>query len=445
MHTPDLNRAQPRERAEPAPGPSAPGRALSTGAARPSGTARANGVGGAPGSGGELFQGWVEGRGWRQAALPLRVGRWARVQAPPATAPAHGDGARGGAGAHGGALQTPGWKPWGSGGEPAGPRVRALLADVLHLTGLRARLGGDDLAPGAGLGSSTADLGATLAALEDAGLIPPASPLAWTRAAVAVEPTNSTLFPRITLLDHREGREVEVLGEVPELAVLLVVPGTRLATRDFNARLPTRVDPVHVQGWREALALLRAGLVGGDLEAVGRAATLSARLRDLALPAPGVARPSVAVLEGLWRGAPAGVRRAILGVIASHSGTAAGFLLDPGTLESSSLDASSPDPVFPDGGPPGPLPPKPGGQASEARSWLDSALRRAGVGAGVGAGVRDGVEANVQAGVEAGVSAGSSRVLLARSHPGGLFPGAAGPLPLRAGGATVPLTDIERG
>ncbi len=281
-------------------------------------------VGGwAPGSGGELFQGWVEGRGWRQVALPVAVGRWACAD------------------------------PGGEGeGDPPGPRVRALLEHLAErlpeapaLRGAGAgspptppppsipspalpplRLGGDDLAPGAGLGSSTADLGAVLAALEALGLLSPSSPLDRARLALAVEPTNSTLLPGLTLFDHREGRDAEWLGPVPPLEVVLLVPGTRLETRVFNAGLPLP-DARSREGWARALALLREGAASGDLSAVGEAATRSARLRDEALAVPGLSRPTAADLQALLGRAPASVRREVVGIVASHSGTAAGYLM----------------------------------------------------------------------------------------------------------------------
>ncbi len=171
--------------------------------------------------------------------------------------------------------------------------------------------------PGRGYGSSTADIGAALYALAGAvGRVP--DPLELARLAVQVEPTDSTLFPGLALFGHVDGERFEPLGAAPLLDVIVLDPGGFVDTVIFNRanHRPTwrRLAAQH----REAFDLLRQGLRRSDGEAVGRAATLSARAHQLILPNPWL-EPSLAWARDI---------RAV-GVCRAHSGTCIGLLVDP--------------------------------------------------------------------------------------------------------------------
>ncbi|TVR64288.1 MAG: hypothetical protein EA422_07225 [Gemmatimonadales bacterium] len=184
------------------------------------------------------------------------------------------------------------------------------------------RLGGDELLPGSGMGSSTADLGALIGAVHAwtrRGEIDPSAAAAW---ALEVEPTNGTFYRELTLFDHRSGSFAEPWGAAPELDLVAVTQGA-LDTVDFNRRLDRRLRRGELtrdllRRWAETLALLRRGLDTGDLEAVGRASTQSARLSRALAP-----RPLLEEVEATARDVGA------LGVLVGHSGTATGILLDP--------------------------------------------------------------------------------------------------------------------
>ncbi len=174
-----------------------------------------------------------------------------------------------------------------------------------------------DLPRGRGYGSSTADIGATLFALGRAMGQPLASEEV-AQLAVGVEPSDSTLFPGLTLFDHRGGSFHECLGPAPSLSVVVLDAGGEVDTLAFNrvAHRGTlrRLAPEH----RQAFALLREGLEQRDWEALGEAVTLSARAHQAILPDP-LLEPALAL---------AGEVNA-LGVCRAHSGTLLGLLLDP--------------------------------------------------------------------------------------------------------------------
>ena len=197
--------------------------------------------------------------------------------------------------------------------------VAALSATLAHLgqKDLGARLAIQNPIPrGKGMGSSTADVAATIAAT---GLVLGAnlSPETVARIALSVEPSDGVMFPGIALLDHREGRILETLGPPPPMEIVALDFGGTVDTLEFNA--------VDRQGqWRaiqaevdEALRLVKAGIQASDPESVGRGATISAQASVRVLPKPKLQQ----VLEFAESVGAVGVN-------VGHSGTIIGVLLD---------------------------------------------------------------------------------------------------------------------
>ena len=168
-----------------------------------------------------------------------------------------------------------------------------------------------------GFGSSTADIGSSLYALgQAAGKSFDEDQIA--EIALRVEPSDSTLFPGLSLFDHREGRLRQLWGHAPDLQVIVLDPGGRVDTLAFNqqdfSRQLTKLAPRH----QEAFSLLREGLETGDHQAVGQAATLSALAHQHILHSP--------LLEAVH---PLLGEMGALGVCRAHSGTLVGILHDP--------------------------------------------------------------------------------------------------------------------
>ncbi|HEX4417755.1 MAG TPA: hypothetical protein VH165_07640 [Kofleriaceae bacterium] len=211
---------------------------------------------------------------------------------------------------------TPAWK--------TKARVAARL--VLERIG-RPELGGalevrSDIPPGWGLGSSTADVIASIRAVLSAvphGARPPSL------AALAVQAeraSDSTIFSNAAVLfAHREGEIVEFLGDqIPELIVVgfNTDPGG-VDTLDFP---PARYAPDEIARFADLVDLLRRAILEQDVRALSQVATGCARINQAHLPKPRFDR-----IEDI------AVRVGALGVQVAHSGTVAGLLFDPRDLE----------------------------------------------------------------------------------------------------------------
>lgn len=176
-----------------------------------------------------------------------------------------------------------------------------------------------------GYASSTADVaGAIYAAGEALGVRLDARTVA--RLALGVEPSDSTMFPGLALMDHRTGRCFEPLGAAPPLCLVILDEGGSVDTHAFNAVDRRQELGALVVQHREALAVLRHGLRDRDWSAVGHAATLSAQAHQRILP-----KALLPVALRLAREVGA------LGVCVAHSGTLLGLLLSPETHEVRSI------------------------------------------------------------------------------------------------------------
>ena len=189
-------------------------------------------------------------------------------------------------------------------------------------TGVDARLHLESPLPrGKGMASSTADVAAAVVATAEA-LRVQISPDDVARIALKVEPSDGLMLPGIALFDHRDGKVIQLLGPAPAMRILVLDFGGTLHTIGFNAVDRTvalkRLEP----RLTEALALITEGLRVGDVNLIGRGATLSAQLHQQVLLKPQLSQ----VLEFAHRVGAAGVNVA-------HSGTVLGVLFsDDGPL-----------------------------------------------------------------------------------------------------------------
>ena len=177
------------------------------------------------------------------------------------------------------------------------------------------------LSAGRGYGTSTADIGAALF-FADHDLTPEQA----ARIAVQVEPTDSTLFPGLTLFAHRTGTFSRFIGLVPHVALLVVDPGGFVDTQRFNAQdWQPQLNKLAAEHCA-AFDLLQKGIQQMDMQAIGRAASLSARLHQTILHNP--------LLDKVM--SIAGDIHA-LGVCRAHSGTILGIMVDPRRDDRASL------------------------------------------------------------------------------------------------------------
>ena len=206
-------------------------------------------------------------------------------------------------------------------GGPAGrPKAlaaarRTLVALGCGSLGVRLEIR-SDLPVGRGFGTSTADVVGAIAATARA-LGEELAPEAIARLAVAIEPSDGTMFPGLALGDGQTGNRWEVLGPAPALGVVVLDFGGAVDTIAHHARWPA-ASPGLTALQARALDLVRRGVRGVDPAAIGAGATLSALANEALLPKP-------ALVETLELAACLGA----LGVCAAHSGTALGLLLPP--------------------------------------------------------------------------------------------------------------------
>ena len=205
--------------------------------------------------------------------------------------------------------------------QPELPKVREALhygLAFLHRTDSSGQVRlSSDIPHGRGYGSSTADIGATLSALGHAWGHP-MTPEDISRLALRVEPTDSSLFPGLTLWDHRQGQRCEAWGQPPTMMVVVLDPGGEVDTIAYNQHDHRTHLRALAAPHRDAFQLLREGLEQGDPSAIGAAATLSAKAHQAILPNP--------LLETALRLAQ---DVEACGVCRAHSGTILGLLLDP--------------------------------------------------------------------------------------------------------------------
>ena len=208
--------------------------------------------------------------------------------------------------------------------EPSGGAIKAARALELALkelgcNGRRAWLKiSRSLPPGKGFGSSTADIAAASFAAARA-LGREITPQQVARIALSIEATDGTMFPGLTLFDHRMGRIARPLGPPPTMRVRILDLGGEVDTGGFNRRadlaaLNARKEP----RVREALQKVVLGIRRGDPWLLGEGATGSA-----------VAHQSILPKEGLEEIAAVARRSGAYGVVAAHSGTLVGILLPP--------------------------------------------------------------------------------------------------------------------
>lgn len=260
------------------------------------------GVGTANGTFGELLQGALPGPGAADGEgrflVTLPVARWssARFELRP---PGHG-------------LTV----------VPASKTKAVALAAALL-----AELGGardgtlelrSSIPEGKGMASSSADLVATARAVAAVvGADVPADRLATLLASV--EPTDGVMYPGIVAFDHRRGVHLRSLGRLPELEIVAVDQGGRIDTVAFN-RSSAGYTGAERRHYAQLLDALGGAVTRRDLAEVGRIATRSAELNQDRVP-----NRNLAALRRISETVGG------LGVVACHSGTMVGVLLDPGT------------------------------------------------------------------------------------------------------------------
>lgn len=167
-----------------------------------------------------------------------------------------------------------------------------------------------------GMASSTADVSATIMAVSR-WLNKSITLDELAKICVSIEPTDSVLFPQLTLFDHIKGKFQRPLGNMPEMDVLILEPEQTLTTAAYRrkhnqSRLIASKDIMET-----ALKKLIVGCETQSPELIGEASTLSAIESQKILPKPGFNK----LLQLLSKSD-------LYGITVAHSGTVMGLLLN---------------------------------------------------------------------------------------------------------------------
>ncbi len=170
---------------------------------------------------------------------------------------------------------------------------------------------------GRGYGTSTADIASCLYAFGCATRNE-FTPATVAEMAVSIEPTDSTIFPGLTLFDHRQGAFHHTWGAAPPLHIILLDPGGAVDTIRFNQLDHQKFLEKQASIHQEAFLILRSSLESANWDAFGQAATLSAQAHQVILNNP--------LLNEAFQLAD---QIRALGVCRAHSGTIIGLIIDP--------------------------------------------------------------------------------------------------------------------
>jgi L-threonine kinase len=174
-----------------------------------------------------------------------------------------------------------------------------------------------ELPVGKGMASSTADIGSVIAAASSLSGIE-LNEEAICRIALKIEPTDSILFKELTLFDPVGGSVKETLGCLPTMKVIVLEGRGTVDTQEFrkNNYIPEKMR--HRKRMNEALQALRAGIMLGDCERIGKAAVTSA-----------LCNQGVLKKENLELIADKVMGWGASGINVAHSGTVIGILVSP--------------------------------------------------------------------------------------------------------------------
>jgi uncharacterized protein involved in propanediol utilization len=223
------------------------------------------------------------------------------------------------------AVFEPSERHWGIVGTPELIKVRrAALLTLQEFSTHPSRAKGGQIAitsavpRGIGMGSSTADVTATIRAVADYHRVT-LSREEEARLAVLAECASDSIMidDRVVLFAHREGEVLETLGHrLPPMIVIgcAADPGVEVDTLAFT---PADYDEQEIGAFQAMRGALRRAIATEDVTLLGRVATASARINQRYLPKPWLDR-----LIGLCRS------HGGCGVQVAHSGTVAGLIFD---------------------------------------------------------------------------------------------------------------------
>lgn len=198
-------------------------------------------------------------------------------------------------------------------------RAAELTINAFGRPGAGGNLAIDSNIPvGRGMGSSTADVLASIQAVLDWLKLEVRSDNVMRIAVNAETACDSTLFKQqAVLFAHRDGIVVESFRRpLPPIDFISVdtTPDVTVNTLEFA---PARYDQLEIETFRPLRGLLRAAIKNADARMLGRVATASAHINERFLPKPGLDE-----IQAI------GARFDAVGIQVAHSGTVVGLMFD---------------------------------------------------------------------------------------------------------------------
>lgn len=251
-----------------------------------------------PGSCGEFIQGWLEGS---EKLISYAIDSFSEIRLT--TAPSsHGHSA----------FQQKHPRAWQMALQVV--REEGLPPQVLEEISLHLV---SDLSRGKGMASSTADLAVTAAAVATY-LGRSLTPDELTTYCTQLEPTDSTLYDQLVLMDPLSGTVARTIGKTPSLGVLVLEGLEAIETNTFRRENHHLRRQAFEKEMALALGLFEKGLGESNYRLLADACYQSARAQQFFYPHPGLEiLHQLALDHGAW------------GINVAHSGSSLGILHDP--------------------------------------------------------------------------------------------------------------------
>lgn len=170
------------------------------------------------------------------------------------------------------------------------PMMRQALLSALKLLGIPEKYSQElairyksTIPIAKGMASSTADIAATaMATARHFGTT--LSELSIAKLCVSLEPTDSTIFNKLTLFDHNKGEIHQQFDWVPDLDILILESPSQLNTADYH-RMDRHSQLMQNEATvSDAWQLYQTGMMLKDVSMLGKATTLSAVASQKILP-----------------------------------------------------------------------------------------------------------------------------------------------------------------
>jgi len=176
-----------------------------------------------------------------------------------------------------------------------------------------------------GMASSTADIAATIVATAKL-LGRELSQEELGELCCMIEPTDSTIFDKLTLFDHINGRTIKKYNWSPEMKVMILEMDSIVNTEEFRKNDYSRIRYENKKEIEEAHRIFEKAFEKKDKKLLGQAVTISS-----------VANQRILLKPRLSEIIDISTRLGAYGVNVAHSGTVVGILYEENALDAREL------------------------------------------------------------------------------------------------------------